>query len=138
MGVLADFIVATKEEAINYDGSNLPNDHIAQYKRFTELELGYLVDVVDGKGIDYESFHDFETVLIEDDGQIVTTLIREDLTSRFSTANDQDLEQWAKVWCTAEELSCQPEDVMPMLKDLRFLSLLARKENKKVYLWNCV
>ena len=138
MGLLAEFIVATKEEAENYNGFNHPQSHTAKYKGLTELELGYLVDITQNKEIDYEKFHDFETIKIEDDGERVTTLIRDDLTENISNATNETIAKWAAIWCTADELQCSPEDLIPVLNDLKKLSQLSIQENKKLYLWNCL
>lgn len=83
MGILADFIVASEEDAAAYDGERrLPDSHCAQYKG--------------------------------------------------------DLRAWSTPWSETEELSCAPEDILPLLNDLRRLSKVARAEAKSVYLWNCV
>lgn len=63
MGILADFIVATEAEAVAYEGTtSMPESHRAQYNGFTEIELGTLYDVAQGKLVDDESIYEFKLV----------------------------------------------------------------------------
>ncbi len=139
MGVLADFIVATEADASEYDGSaKIPDSHRAQHKRLTEVELGTLYHITQGKPVDDDTLYDFNVIRVVDDGEQLTTELLPDLIVRLAAASNDDLDGWAEVWSETDELSCDADDVRPILDDLRRLSRLAAAERKSVYLWNCV
>ena len=139
MGVLADFIVANEAEAAAYDGdTSIRDSHRAQYKSFTEIELGTLYHITQGKEVSDDTVYDFKVIREVDGGERLTTELLPDLVSRLASADDQDLDAWAELWGQTEEIQCAADEMLPVLKDLRRLSKLAHTEAKSVYLWNCV
>ncbi len=139
MGLLADFLVGTDEDASRYDGGpTVPDSHRASYTGITEIELTTLYLIAQGLPVDPDTTYDFRTVSEADEGEVVTVEILPDLVRRLAGASDEDLMQWAREWAATEELACEPEDLQPVLQDLRRLALVARAEAKAVYLWNCV
>ncbi len=139
MGVLADFIVATEEEAMAYDGiATFPESHRAQYKRLTELELGTLYHILQGKQVDDHTLYEFEAINVVDGGEQLTTRLLPDLVERLRGASDGELKSVASLWGATEEIQCSGDEMLPLLEDLRRLAKLAQSESKDMYLWNCV
>lgn len=139
MGLLADFIVATETEARSYEGdATFPERYRAQLRGFTEIELGTLYHIAQGKPVAEDTLYDFYVIRSVDGGERMTTEVIPDLVNHLAAASDADLAAWAKEWCQTEELLCDAGDVLPVLEDLRRLSKLAVSERKSVYLWNCV
>ena len=139
MGVLANFIVANEGEAAAYDGdTSISDSHCAYYKTFTEIELGTLYHITQGKEVDDDTLYDFKVIREVDGGERVTIELLPELVSRLASADDADLHAWAELWGQTEEIQCPADEMLPVLKDLRRLSKLAQTEAKSVYLWNCV
>lgn len=139
MGVLADFIVANEAEAAAYDGDrSIRDSHRAQYKSLTQIDLGTLYYITQGKEVGDDTVYDFKVILDVDREECLTTEFLPDLVSRLASADDQDLDAWAELWGQTEELQCAADEMLPVLKELRRLSKLAQTEAKSVYLWNCL
>jgi hypothetical protein len=131
--------VANEAEAAAYDGdAPIPDSHRAQYKSFTEIELGTLYHITQGKEVADDTLYDFKVIREVDGGERLTTELLPELVSRLAAAADDDLDSWAESWGQTEELQCAADEMLPVLKDLRRLSKLAQAEAKSVYLWNCV
>jgi len=139
VGLLAHFFVAAEDDAVRYDGGrSFPESHRAQYKSFTEIELGTLYMIAQGIFVDADTVYDFKVVGSENDGERLVTEVIPDLSSRLAAAQDETLKAWAKLWGATEELRIPGSELMPVLLDLRRLSRLAASEGKSLYLWNCV
>ena len=139
MGLLADFFVATEQDALRYDGErSLPESHRAHYTGFTEIELSTLYMIAQGLPVDAETVYDFQSVSSQDDGEEVTMVVLPELCSRLAAASDDKLKSWAALWGDTEELKGARAELLPVLVDLRRLSVLAASEGKSVFLWNCV
>lgn len=138
MSVLADFIVTTPAEAARYDGTQpLSESHRASYHGFTEVELGCLYHITQGKAVDEDTLYAFEVVSDDGEGK-VTTVLLPDLVSRLAAAPAGELHEWAERWGETEELDCSAEELIPVLGDLCRLSKVAVAEGKAVYLWSCL
>lgn len=138
MGVLADFIATTKEQAMQYDGSNLEAECVVQSKGITDIEMGYLLNITEGKGVECEDMPDFDVINVVDYGESVTTQIMDSLKVTLAEASEEQINDWAQQWCKAEELSCEASDLIPLLQSLKKLAGLAVENKTDLYLWNAV
>lgn len=139
MGVLAEFFISDHETATQLeDTQSLPQSDIAQYKRFTDLEIGYLDQILAGRPITFEEESMMEIVSIFDDGERVTTMFSKLQADRLAGITDSELHCIASKWGECEELSCSGEELEPVIVDLRRLASAAKDRNLGLYLWNCV
>ena len=141
MGLLADFFIATEEDAGRYDGeASFPESHRAQYKGITEIELSTLFTIAQGKPVDDNdpTTHECRMVSVLDGGERVTVEVIPELVTRLARASDQEVKTWAALWGATAELDCDGDELMPLLLDLRRLAGLAATESRAMYLWNCV
>jgi hypothetical protein len=105
-------------------------------KRFTEIELGTLYHIAQGKEVTDDTLYDFRsTHIVEHRERMVTELIP-DMVARLAAASDAQLAAWAGEWCQTAELLCDASDLIPVLEELRRLAKVAASEQKTVYLWN--
>ncbi len=142
MGLLADFIVATEEEASAYDGdASFPDTHRLECKGLTELEVGTLYQIVQGQevgGEDDEIPYEGRVIRVVDGGERLTVEVTPGLIRHLASASDADLDAWSHAWGRTAEIQCSGDEMLPILRELRRLSMLAVSESKSVYLWNCV
>jgi len=146
MGILADFFVATHEEAIRYANCHLESDEgeeiqslltPLEYKGFTGLEIGTLWAILEGVEWDV-SRHMPESLFLGEENESWLERFPDELVQKLAAISPQQIESVASAWANTEELNCDPQDLQPVIVDLQQLSKRAINENKAVYLWGCL
>jgi hypothetical protein len=135
MGVIADFIIATEPEALEYSRSQagIPSSNLLEAKGITCVELSTLLALLDGKEWQDTLLDLFPSVGGESSG---LTRVADRLLSRL-TGFDYDLDQAAAEWAATEEMQWEPEEARALIDDLAQHAVKARSACKPVYLWNC-
>ena len=121
MGLLADFVVATPEDALKYEsflehGNWVPADRFrrAQYKNFTPLALGFLSAILRHEKWDVER-HGLEDVSHTDE----TWLQRfpEELVNLISMLDEAAANRVADAWAQNKEVPGNSNELEPVLLD---------------------
>jgi hypothetical protein len=140
VGILADFVVATPEDALEYgtlmrQGSPVPPDRIlrAEYRDFTNLEVEVLWAILRDEEWDAER-HGLEQVL-PGDGEEWLFHFPDELVHLISALDEAAIEDVADVWGRDEEVSSNRDELMPVLRDLKKLAVQARQRHRGLYLW---
>jgi hypothetical protein len=144
MGILADFFVASPEDALRYeselhkvrDTSEMPGDRFerVEYKGFTGLELGMLWAIAVGEEWDLDR-HMPANLDHGEEGETWLDEFPPELISVLASIRDQDVQSLAEAWGGTEELACEGSLLVPAIEDLRRLALSAQKQGKGMYLW---
>ncbi|WP_295479490.1 hypothetical protein [uncultured Pseudomonas sp.] len=146
MGVLADFFVASEADALRYaarieklDGGEEIEALLkpVQYKSFTDLEISTLWAILEEQEWDDER-HMPEDIFLGDDGESWLYRFPNELTEVLAHANEVAVSKASVLWSATEELSCEPEDLVPVLNDLQSLAKQAMESGKSLYLWGCL
>ena len=139
MGLLADIFIASLEVAKKLDDtSSLPQEDVAQYGRMTELEMGFIKQLLIGEELSFDPNLGFEAINIVDDGERVTTMFPNDMITMLANMNDEQMTHVANGLAESEEMQCDPSDVMPVLIDLKKLAAKAEEFGQGLFLWNCL
>jgi len=135
MGVIADFIIATESEALEYSRSQsgIRSSELLEAKGITCVELSTLLALLDGKEWQDGLLDLFPPVGEESSG---LTRISDRLLGRL-TDFDYDLNRVATDWAATEEMQWEAEEARGLIDDLAQLAVRARSVGKPVYLWNC-
>ncbi len=136
MSVIADFIIATEPQALEYSRSQtgiLPSD-ILEAKSITCFELSTLLALLDGKEWREDLLDLFPPVGGDSNG---LKLVGDQLLGRLTDFN-YDLDQLAADWAATEELQWEAEEARTLIDGLAQLAVRARSLGKPIYLWNCV
>ncbi|WNW09846.1 hypothetical protein RRX38_01355 [Pseudomonas sp. DTU_2021_1001937_2_SI_NGA_ILE_001] len=75
-----------------------------------------------------------EDIFLGDDGESWLYRFPDELTEVLAQANEVALSKASVLWSATEELSCEPEDLVPVLKDLQSLAKRAMESGKSLYL----
>jgi hypothetical protein len=145
MAILADFFVASPEQATRYynrtndaDGGSEISGLLqpASYTGFTSVQIGKLWAILDGVGWNVEQ-HELETIAFSEEGSwlqrfpaVLTQLLTDPSADQVASASVK--------WAATEEIDCSPEELIPVLKDLQTLAKRAIATNTSVYLWGSV
>jgi hypothetical protein len=144
MGLLADFIVATPEDALRYEAlmmgeEPLPPDRFqrAEYKGFTSLALEVLWAALDNGEWDPKK-HELDHINTGSDESLLCRF-PDALTLSLSQMDDAAIHRVAQIWIRAEQVpGDDAEELEPVLRDLRHLAAQARQSGKSLYLWGSV
>jgi hypothetical protein len=141
MGLLADFVVATREDALQYPAhfeceNPLPPGRfqIAAYKNFTDLSLGKLWAAL----CDEEWRADRHKLeLLGEPREEGPWLFRfpTEFVHLLSSMNGAAIDRLAEVW-EDKEAPGKVNELKPVLRDLRYLAGEARLVGKSLYLWS--
>jgi len=144
MGLLSDFFVASEEEATRYadrmnedDQGKATASHVrpAQYKGLTDLEVGTLWAILEGKEWDAD-LHELENDEGGDDeGDAWLFRFPDRLVQLLAHAEHSALESALHQWAETEELQVDADELRPVVLDLQRLAKQAIAEQKSVYLW---
>ena len=141
MGLIADFVVATPQDAIRYEsllqeGKAVPPERYAraEYKNFTPLALGMLWAILSHEAWNGErhQFHDIshtgngKTWLLRFPDEFVTLL------ATFDAASD---DQIAAAWIATGEVRGTHDNLKSVLRDLKHLAIRTRDGGRYLYLW---
>lgn len=135
MSVIADFIIGTEPEALEYSRSQtgIAASDLLEAKGITCVELTTLLAILNGKEWQEELLDLFPPVGGESSG---LTLVADALSSRL-TDFDYDLDQVATDWAATEEMQWESEDARSLIDELAQHAVRARSVGKPIYLWNC-
>lgn len=147
MGLLSDFFVADGDDALRYANRAQEDDaghaialqlRPAEYKGFSDLELGTLWAILDQQEWDVDR-HELELIGDPADSDDAAFLFRfpDALVQRLADASAAALEAAAAEWAATEELDAEVEDIAPVVQTLQRLAGQALGEQKSVYLWVC-
>jgi hypothetical protein len=140
VGLLADFVVAAPEEALQYasllgSGKPLPPDRFqrAAYKNFTPLALGMLWAILRHEKWDARR-HRLEHVFHTEDGESWLERFPDELVRLISVLDDTSASQAADAWARADEVPGNSDELRPVLGDLKQLATQARTSGQSLYL----
>lgn len=141
VGLLADFIVATPEDALQYEshvnkGQPISPDRYerAEYKNFTPLSVQMLWAVLRQEQWHVER-HRLEHIYHTEDGASLLDRFPDELVHRLSALNEAVQSQVADAWARHEEVPGRSEDLRPVLRDLQRLAMQALTGGRGLYLW---
>jgi len=143
MGILADILVASEQDALAYDAqlelrrSPVSGVTVVYYKSFTGLEFGTLWALAVGEPFEVRR-HKLRHISHGDDGERWLEAFPAELVAVLSAIPDADVPSLAARWAATDELKLSqmlPEHVEPVIRDLHRLAALAQAEGKGVYLW---
>jgi len=138
VGLLSDFIVATPEDALQYErlfmeGKQLPPDRfqLAEYKNFTPLALEMVWAILRHEKWDAK-IHALEHVAHTEE----TWLFRfpDEFMHRLAALSEADQDWVAVAWVNPEEVPGNADELRPVLRGLQRLAALAEKSGKSLYL----
>jgi hypothetical protein len=140
MGLLTDFIVATREDALQYtaffeSGNPLPPDRfqIAAHKNFTDLSLGILWAALCNEEWRVER-HELEHLGEPTEGGPWLFHFPVEFTRLLSSVDSAALDRIAGAW-VGEDVPGNADELKPVLHDLRNLAGQARLNGKDLCLW---
>jgi hypothetical protein len=128
----ADFIVATREDALCYQGERLVSGNViqcAEHKNFTPLALGMLWAILRQEEWDAKT-HSLSLERISEDGGVWLFRFPNDLVMRLTTIEEQTT---AAAW-ESPEVPGKADGLMPVLSDLKHLASHARASGLGLYL----
>ena len=138
---LADFVVATPEDALQYeslleDEKPLPPDRFqrAEYKNFTSLALEMLWAILRHEEWDVRR-HRLEHVSHREDGGTCLDRFPDELVHLISALNEATESRVADAWARAEEVPGNSDELRPVLRDLKHLATAAQASGRSLYLW---
>lgn len=146
MGLLADFFVATPEQALRYAKQDAEADEGQEirallspfeYKGFTGLEIGTLWAILEGSEWEVEK-HMPESCFLGEESESWLEQFPAPLVQLLASASSEQLNSAADSWARTEELNRDPEEIKPVVADLQALSKRALAEGKSVFLWGCL
>jgi hypothetical protein len=141
VGLLADFIVATPEDALQYEsrvhnGEPIPPDRYqrAEYKNFMPLSVEMLWALLRREHWDARH-HRLEHVYHAEGGESLLERFPDELVHRLSALNETDQSQVADAWARNKEVPGSSEELRPVLRDLHHLAFQALTTGMGLYLW---
>ena len=138
MGIHADFFVATLDDAVQYD--NPPDSdetiedryEIMRSQGLTSLELETLWAITDQREWSPETG---TLEPIGEPGDQWLFRFPDAVVLRLSSLTQKDLSRCAQEWAKTEELSCQAEEIEPVIAGLVDLAKKARASGRGMFLW---
>lgn len=141
MGIISDFVVATREDALLYyqrwltaDGRIPPGLQRAEYKNYLTPQLNMLWADLNGEPWDLKR-HRFEHICHEDDGSQILDRFPDAFVSLLAGVDDARLSEALVIWAQREEVVGTAEDHVPAMHELRSLAQSAGTSGKGVYLY---
>ncbi|MGQ2923449.1 hypothetical protein [Variovorax sp. DAIF25] len=143
MGLLSDFFVANEGEAARYADRMSEDDQgkaialqlrPAEYKGFTDLEVGTLWAILEGKEWDAD-LHALESDEGGDEGDSWLFRFPDRLVQLLAHVEHSALDAALPRWADTEELQVDVAELRPVVLDLQRLAKQAIAEQKSLYLW---
>ncbi|TSD57041.1 hypothetical protein FFI97_023085 [Variovorax sp. KBS0712] len=143
MGLLSDFFVANEGEAARYADRMSEDDQgkaialqlrLAEYKGFTDLEVGTLWAILEGKEWDAD-LHELESDEGGDEGDSWLFRFPDRLVQLLAHVEHSALDAALPRWADTEELQVDVAELRPVVLDLQRLAKQAIAEQKSLYLW---
>ncbi|REK31366.1 MAG: hypothetical protein DWQ41_00515 [Planctomycetota bacterium] len=137
MGIHANFFVAGIRDAAIFDTNpDAFEPHTAYYKNLTESELSVLWAILTDTELN-ESMREFECIFYVDDGERFIVRLPHSMVEKLTDVDGSALEALTARWAGSAEMQREPDEVRPIVNDLRRLSKHAIETGQAVYLWNC-
>lgn len=140
MGILADFIVAAPEDALDYgtlvrEGRPVSPDRFqrAEYKNITPLALGMLWAILRHEKWDVKR-HRLEDVWHADNGEEWLFRFPDELTELLAALGEAAINADAHAW-VGREVPGNADELKPVLRDLKELANQAQQQCRNLYLW---
>ena len=141
MGILADFFIAPPGYAFDCGALAPGNGTIlsdgferAQYKNFTPLALEMLWAILRQEKWDAKR-HRLEDVCHAENGESWLLRFPDELVHWISTADETTINHAANIWAGNKEVPGNPEELKPVLRDLKMLATQAQNRGRKLYLF---
>lgn len=138
MGLLAEFFIATPEQAVAYGAGQrqsgiMAAEDIAAYGDLIEIHIEQLWAILAQRPFIFGR----PPLNAFDDGEGETWLVGfpDELVQLLVQLNDERLVQVQQLWAQSEDMSCEPGQLGPVLVDLRRLAQQALAQDKGLYLW---
>jgi hypothetical protein len=151
MGILADFFVATTEDARAYEALLMAEKamppsryEVVRSGRLTGLELGLLWAILEAVPWNVDrhmlDFQDPENIAdhIDDEDFEVSTWLEKFPTAfvrNLSLVTDDGVADIATQWGACEELACDGSELEEIVRDLRRLAQHAIEVERDLFLW---
>lgn len=136
MGILADFFVASREDAANLaDTSTLERDDVYESSRVTEVDLEELVPLLVSSG---EADGEFEIVRNHNEGEQITCMFPEVLVDSLAAIREDELPGLAEAWLAGLDYDGVTGSLEELLTELVRLAKLAKEYELSLFLWNSV
>ena len=141
MGLLADFFVATKGQALLYEASladraaSIEKYRPAEYRNLTGLELGLLWAILTNEEWDVDK-HMLTLVETGESGETWLLGFPDQLVDSLAGLGDSELLTHATKWADTEPLErWDTKHTQKLLFDLRRLSRDAKSSGSELFLW---
>jgi len=141
MGILADFFVATPDDALKYAAPGSFQDAAlklrvapVEYKSFTTVEIGTLWAILANEEWSVAK-HDLIDESLEGEEESWLFRFPPALVELLADATDKELSLANAKWATTEELNCAPSDLLPVTLDLQRLAKTSVATGNPMYLW---
>jgi hypothetical protein len=141
MSILADFFVATSDDAHKYatpasfrDGALIAKVAPAAYKGFTTVEIGMLWAILAREEWNVPR-HDLVDESLEGEEESWLFRFPQPLVQLLGTATENELSLANEQWARTEELKCSPSDLLPVTLDLQRLARKSAATGNPMYLW---
>ena len=138
MGLLAEFFIATSEQAVAYGaGQRQPGmmaaEDVAAYGDLIEIHIAQLWAILAQRAFVYGR----PPLNAFDDGEGETWLVGfpDQLVQLLAALDDNRLTEVQQLWAQSEDMSCEAGQLGPVLVDLRRLAQQALAQDKGLYLW---
>jgi len=148
MGMLADFFVATHDEALRYanrhlvDGDEAEAIHTllspCEWKGIAGLQVGILWALLEQVPWDVKKHRTQMERFDDDEREDWLEKFPDVLTALLANASTDLLSTAGAAWAKTEEMEWEPHEVSPVLADLQRLARRAQTEGKSIYLWGCL
>jgi hypothetical protein len=138
MGILADLFVADAADAVSYEsfiGSNGPPPdrfEVQQFGHFTQLELEILWAILDGQKW---SPRRYSLEPVGEPGESWLFRFPAPFVERLTRLAPAELPSVATKWGAIEELSCDGDEIRPLLDALVSLAKSAATKQRALFLW---
>ena len=139
MGVLAEFFVSTKEQALQYDSeAKLPTDDVCQSGNINSLHISTLLAILQKEEWGEDIMDLFVTVVERDGGEEIVEQLPDEFIRLFAPLGSADLRAAVVEWAKTEEVSVEPAEIEPFVIELQTLAKNALATNRPMFLWNCL
>ena len=137
MGILSDFFLANKDAYRDYNGlDEYPQEDFFRARRLTSLELEGIYAALLGKEDRSGLMGEFN-LLTEQDAEQWTYSIPPQMTLALVELPDSEINKIAEKVSeiTQEELGWPASDFVPILENLKRLSVRGNEQGKQLFFW---
>ena len=135
MGILADFFTCAAADAARYPesiGKNDPRFQKVELKGLTELELGTLWAILEGKDFE-DARHRLKEMKLEAEEWLYE--FPDAYVSLLAGLKGEQIATAGAAWAATEELEWEPSDGQEVLTELAKLAGAARAKKQGLYFW---